>query len=147
MTCNFDKGVTSAWWFTLLMVFISSGIGTLTFNGIYNYFTNGDPIKYIDHGTVTLINDNGKMKSHIIVVKNDSNNDAVISKVKVNNKEFPDFYSSNTITDVKLREHSIDPVTALICPTKKYCEIAVPYEAEVITHISFFNGEEWVGWE
>lgn len=147
MTCNYQKEKNPHWGWTLLIVFLSSGIGTVCFNLIYMNWTNGDPIKYIDHGTSVLKNEDGEMKAYIIIVNNDSNNDSVINNIKINNKEFPEFYSSNTITDVKLRKHSVEHVTALICPAKKYCEIAVPYETDKITSISFFDGSNWINWK
>lgn len=141
MDCKFDQPVTNKWWFTLIIVLLSAGLGTWFSNLVYSVIQGGAELRYIDHGKVTSTQNK---EYHIFVIHNSGGEDGIVTKIKLNDDVENDFLSSHALTDYRLRKNSVESVSVLVCPAKKYCEISLPYTNKEVTSFEFFDGKDWV---
>ena len=141
MICKFEQSTVNKWWFTLVVVVFSAGLGTWFSNLVYSAIQGGAELEYIDHGKVSST---GNKEYHIFVIHNSGGEDGIITKIKLNNKEKDNFLASHALTDPRLRKSSMVEVAVLVCPAKKYCEISLPHKNDEVKSFEFFNGKDWV---
>jgi hypothetical protein len=129
------------WW--LFSILLASGIGgglsSWGVESLKEFLRSDASIEVVDYGWQKL----GGNDFLAIVVKNSGDSDGIVTKIRLNGKEYDEFLGTHTIGPEKLRKHQIEKVISGYCPANTYCEFYLETDAKKIDTIEFYDGASY----